>query len=45
MYYFENSIHDTNIIDNCVFININYNNNVNILFNYLLLNFYSNNII
>ena len=39
MYYVENSVHDSNIIGNRVF--INYNNNVNTLFNYLLLNFYN----
>jgi glycosyltransferase involved in cell wall biosynthesis len=42
MYYVENSIHDSNIIGNRVF--INYNNNVHTLFNYLLLNLFSNNI-
>jgi glycosyltransferase involved in cell wall biosynthesis len=42
MYYVENSIHDSSIIGNRVF--INYNNNLNTLFNYLLLNLYSNNI-
>ena len=42
MYYVENSVHDSNITGNRVF--INYNNNVNTLFNYLLLNYYSNNI-
>lgn len=42
MYYVENSVHDSNIIGNRVF--INYNNNVLTLFNYLLLNNYSNNI-
>ena len=42
MYYVENSIHDSNITGNRVF--INYNNNVNTLFDYLLLNLYNNNI-
>ena len=42
MYYVENSVHDSNIIGNRVF--INYNNNVHTLFDYLLLNLYSNNI-
>ena len=40
MYYVENSVHDSSIIGNRVF--INYNNNVHTLFNYLLLNLYSN---
>ena len=39
-YYVKNSVHDSNIIGNRVF--INYNNNVHTLFDYLLLNFYSN---
>jgi glycosyltransferase involved in cell wall biosynthesis len=42
MYYVENSVHDSNIIGNRV--KINYNNNVHTLFDYLLLNYYSNNI-
>jgi len=42
MYYVENSVHDGNIIGNRIF--INYNNNVHTLFDYLLLNYYSNNI-
>jgi glycosyltransferase involved in cell wall biosynthesis len=39
MYYVENSVHDSSIIGNRVF--INYNNNVHTLFNYLLLNLYN----
>jgi glycosyltransferase involved in cell wall biosynthesis len=42
MYYVENSVHDSSIIGNRIF--INYNNNVNTLFSYVLLNLYSNNI-
>ena len=39
MYYVENSVHDSSIIGNRVF--INYNNNFHTLFNYLLLNLYN----
>ena len=39
MYYVENSIHDSSIIGNRVF--INYNNNLNTLFDYLLLHLYN----
>ena len=42
MYYVENSVHDSSIIGNRIF--INYNNNVHTIFDYLLLNLYSNNI-
>ena len=39
MYYVENSVHDSSISGNRVF--INYNNNVYTLFSYVLLNLYN----